>query len=54
MKIKNWLKHAQAELSNAGIGSARLDALILLEDEFKKDRAWQTRKQKFQSQGLNV
>jgi release factor glutamine methyltransferase len=40
MKIKNWLKHAQAELTKAGIGSARLDALILLEDEFKKDRAW--------------
>lgn len=27
-------------MTNAGIGSARLDALILLEDELGKDRSW--------------
>jgi release factor glutamine methyltransferase len=38
--VKGWLKRAQKQLEVAGIGSARLDALILLEDEFKKDRGW--------------
>jgi release factor glutamine methyltransferase len=40
MSIKDWIKSAQEKLDKAGIGSARLDALILLEDEFKKDRGW--------------
>jgi release factor glutamine methyltransferase len=40
MSIKDWLKRAEQQLAAAGIGSARLDALILLEDEFKKDRGW--------------
>lgn len=40
MKIKAWLKQAEAQLNEAGVGSARLDALILLEDELGKDRSW--------------
>jgi release factor glutamine methyltransferase len=40
MKIKQWLKNAEEKLNKAGIGSARLDALIMLEDTLKKDRAW--------------
>jgi methylase of polypeptide subunit release factors len=40
MSIKDWLKRAEQQLAAAGIGSARLDAVILLEDEFKKDRGW--------------
>jgi release factor glutamine methyltransferase len=40
MKVKDWLKYAESALDKAGIGSAHLDSLILLEDEFKKDRSW--------------
>jgi HemK-like putative methylase len=40
MKVKDWLKYAEGALDKAGIGSAHLDSLILLEDEFKKDRSW--------------
>lgn len=40
MKIKDWLSQATHKLSEAGIASARLDALILLEDALGKDRAW--------------
>lgn len=34
-----WLKFASEELTKAGIGTARLDCLILLEDRLDKDRA---------------
>jgi release factor glutamine methyltransferase len=40
MKIKEWLDRATKQFEKAGIGSARLDSLILLEDVVKKDRAW--------------
>lgn len=40
MSIDQWLKNATVKLSKAGIGSARLDALILLEDSFEKDRSY--------------
>lgn len=40
MKVDDWLKAATRQLESAGITTARLDALILLEDAFKKDRAW--------------
>jgi release factor glutamine methyltransferase len=40
MKINDWLKSAEHQLDKAGIGSAHLDGLILLEDVTKKDRAW--------------
>jgi methylase of polypeptide subunit release factors len=40
MKIKDWVKKAETKLNNAGIGSAHLDALILLEDITGQDRAW--------------
>ncbi len=39
MKVEQWLKKAAKQLDNAGIGSAYLDVLILLEDELKKDRS---------------
>lgn len=35
-----WLRQAQAQLEEAAIGTARLDALVLLEDITGKDRAW--------------
>jgi release factor glutamine methyltransferase len=39
MTANAWLKHAQQQLETAGIGTARLDALILLEDSTRIDRA---------------
>ncbi len=39
MAIEAWLKKAVQKLGEAGIGTARLDTLILLEDELHKDRA---------------
>jgi len=35
-----WLKAAQQKLAAANIATARLDALVLLEDETGKDRSW--------------
>jgi len=40
MKINDWLQQATQALSKAGIATARLDALVLLEDQTGKDRAW--------------
>lgn len=38
--ISQWLKEATLTLLSADIHSARLDALILLEDELQKERSW--------------
>lgn len=40
MTTSEWLAIATSELENAGISTARLDALVLLEDASGKDRAW--------------
>ncbi len=40
MSLDKWLRQATKTLKEAGIGSARLDCLILLEDELGRDRAW--------------
>lgn len=40
MKIDVWLKNASLTLSGAGIASAELDALVLLEDCLKLNRAF--------------
>ncbi|HVX58492.1 MAG TPA: HemK/PrmC family methyltransferase [Candidatus Saccharimonadales bacterium] len=40
MKVDKWLASATAELEEAGVSSARLDCLILLEDMLGKDRGW--------------
>ncbi|MDO8592112.1 MAG: HemK/PrmC family methyltransferase [bacterium] len=40
MTNDQWLKKATNTLKAVNIGSARLDALILLEDEIGRDRAW--------------
>jgi release factor glutamine methyltransferase len=39
MRVDRWLESATKKLSAAGIESARLDSLILLEDEFGVDRS---------------
>lgn len=40
MKTVNWLDSSTALLKKAGIGTARLDCLVLLEDELGKDRSY--------------
>lgn len=40
MTNNQWLKQATNTLKAANIGSARLDSLIMLEDEVGRDRAW--------------
>jgi len=40
MTVKTWLTEATKKLEQAGIGTARLDALVLLEDATGRDRAW--------------
>ncbi len=40
MRNDDWLAHNTAILRQAGIESARLDCLILLEDTMSKNRAW--------------
>lgn len=40
MMVNDWLRPATKKLDQAGIGTARLDALVLLEDVSGRDRAW--------------
>ncbi|HLB66198.1 MAG TPA: HemK/PrmC family methyltransferase [Candidatus Saccharimonadales bacterium] len=40
MRVDEWLKSAEQRLSSAGIGTARLDCLVLLEDATVKDRSY--------------
>lgn len=37
---KDWLDRSTAKLKQAGVGTARLDALVLMEDATGKDRSW--------------
>jgi len=40
MKVNDWLGQNTKTLEEAGIGTARLDCLVLLEDVTSKDRSW--------------
>lgn len=40
MIVDEWLRESTKKLERAGIGTARLDALVLLEDVAGRDRAW--------------
>jgi release factor glutamine methyltransferase len=40
MTISSWLQTAQKRLTDAGIATARLDCLVLLEDATGHDRSW--------------
>ncbi len=51
MTIKDWLNKVQTQLKDAGIATARLDCLVLLEDEIGKDRAWLLSHPEFELQG---
>lgn len=39
-KVEPWLKPNTTKLNKAGVGTGRLDCLVLLEDVTGKDRAW--------------
>jgi release factor glutamine methyltransferase len=39
-KISEWLRSATYQLEEAGIATARLDSIVLLEDTVKQDRSW--------------
>jgi release factor glutamine methyltransferase len=40
MTIKQWIDHNTARLAAAGISTARLDILVLLEDALGQDKSW--------------
>ncbi len=40
MKAANWLKQSTDRLKSAGVNTAHLDSLIMLEDATGKDRSW--------------
>jgi release factor glutamine methyltransferase len=40
VNIKDWIISSSKQLDDSGIATARLDALVLLEDDVNKDRAW--------------
>ena len=40
MNVSDWIANATAKLESDGIGTARLDSLVLLEDITNKDRAY--------------
>lgn len=40
VNINDWLSSSTKKLRASGIGTARLDCLVLLEDTIGKDRAW--------------
>lgn len=40
MKIDDFVKSGAKKLRDASIGTARLDVLVLLSDELKKDKTW--------------
>lgn len=40
MTVSEWIARTESALSDAGIETARLDALVLLSDELQKDKSW--------------
>ena len=54
MAVSDWLKQAQTSLESAGIATARLDCLVLLEDELGKDRAWLLSHPEHELQGSEI
>jgi release factor glutamine methyltransferase len=51
MTANEWLKASEAKLSGAGITTARLDCLVLLEDGTGRDRGWLLAHPEFELQG---
>lgn len=54
MTIQDWLKLSEKSLRDASISTARLDCLVLLEDETGKDRAWLLSHPEYELQGSEI
>jgi len=54
MHTAEWLRNATQALQEAGIATARLDCLVLLEDATGKDRGWLLSHPEHQLQGSEV
>lgn len=54
MQIAEWLVVTMKKLGEAGVDSPRRDALVLLEDTIKKDRAWVLAHPEYPLQGLTL
>jgi len=54
MRVDAWLAESTSSLTNAGVGTARLDCLVLLEDATGKDRAWLLAHPEFTVQGSTL
>jgi release factor glutamine methyltransferase len=52
--INQWLNESTKLLNKAGIGTARLDCLVLLEDATSKDRSWLLAHPEFTVQGSTL
>jgi methylase of polypeptide subunit release factors len=53
-RVSDWLRQSVASLEGAGISTARLDCLVLLEDETGKDRAWLLAHPEYELQGSDL
>lgn len=53
-KVSDWLKASEGLLKDAGIPTARLDCLVLLEDQLAKDRAWLLSHPEYDLQGSDL
>jgi len=54
MTVSSWLTQAQATLKAAGVTTARLDCLVLLEDATGHDRSWLLTYPDYELQGSEV
>lgn len=54
MTTATWIAAATARLTRAGISTARLDCLVLLEDETGKDRGWLLAHPEHELQGSEI
>jgi release factor glutamine methyltransferase len=54
VNVSAWLADAQSHLVSAGITTARLDCLVLLEDAIGKDRSWLLSHPEYELQGSEI
>jgi methylase of polypeptide subunit release factors len=52
--VKDWLINSEKRLTSAGIATARLDCLVLLEDATGKDRGWLLAHPEHELQGSEI
>ena len=51
MKLSSFIAATTAQLAEAGLATARLDTLVLIEDALERDRAWLLSHPEFELQG---